>query len=315
MKHLFFIDPLEKLNIKKDSSLMMALTFRNLGGECYLLFENDFYIENKDSISFNCYTFSGSFKEDGIYLAEFKKEKAISIKLDKTVRLHMRIDPPFDTKYLRYLWMLDFLKNHSKIQVSNNPNGIMINNEKLIALALPNSLDSFIGSSYLSFEKYLSKRSSISEWILKPLDLFSGIGVSKHNKNDVLKAFKEKVTEFHGAVVAQPFLKDVYNGEIRSIYFKGEELGTILKVPPKGSFLSNIAQGAEFKPYTLSAILKDRLKEISMDLLEQGVELIAYDILGDSITEINITCPGLLVEVSSAHQKNLCENLFLGWNR
>ena len=72
MAHIFFIDPLEKLNFKKDSTLMMALTFQNAGEDCYLLFEDDFYITNRAKPHFDLYSFSGEFKEDGCYTQDGK---------------------------------------------------------------------------------------------------------------------------------------------------------------------------------------------------------------------------------------------------
>ena len=78
MAHIFFIDPLEKLNIKKDSTLMMALSFQNLGLECYLLFEKDFYVTNENDSILNLYRFNGDFKDDGCYLNSLSKSEMIS---------------------------------------------------------------------------------------------------------------------------------------------------------------------------------------------------------------------------------------------
>lgn len=313
MAHIFFIDPLEKLNIKKDSSLMMALEFKNLGHEVYMLFEKDFYINNQNENKLVVYDFEGSFKEDGIYLESFSLTDKKMFSPSKKDFIHMRIDPPFDTRYLRYLWMLDFLEKMTSVKVLNNPRGIMIHNEKLAAYSLESSVDSYIGSSeegFLNFIKHLNEI-SVDEIILKPLDLYSGIGVEKVSLNDssLKDKFNAKVKEFHGAIIAQPFIKAVYEGEHRAIYYNAEELGVIIKRPNKGEYLSNIAQGAQFEKSELSPALRALCLKISKDLLDDGVNFIAFDILGNSITEINITCPGLLVEVSYANKKNLARTI------
>jgi glutathione synthase len=119
--------------------------------------------------------------------------------------------------------------------------------------------------------------------------------------------FVEKVNELNGPVIVQPFIEAVVKGEIRSLYFKGEEIGTILKTPKEGEFLSNIAQGATFGTHELSSLARSRCEAIVKELLSYGVDWVAFDILGDAVTEVNITCPGLLVEVSYAHQKNLAD--------
>jgi glutathione synthase len=310
MAHIFFIDPLEKLNIKKDSTLMMALTFQHLGHECYLLFEKDFYITNDDDNTLKLFTFKGEFKEDGCYLDSFETTgDSVQTLFSKDV-LHMRIDPPYDSRYQRYLWMLDFLETSIGLEVLNHPLKIMKYNEKLAAYKnLEYSHLSYIGSSEDGFVKFKDKLlvEKYTAMILKPLDLFSGIGVEKVDISDpkLMEKFTQKVEEFQGAIVAQPFIEDVYNGELRSIYFDGEELGTILKKPNKGEFLANIAQGAQFEKTALPAKLKETCDKVAKELYDDGVRFIAFDLLGGALNEINITCPGLLVEVSYACKKNL----------
>jgi len=224
--------------------------------------------------------------------------------------LHMRIDPPYDQRYQRYLWMLDYLEKQTGAKVLNNPIGIMKHNEKLSAFGLKNHVESYVGSSLGAFKDFVESQNkkSITDFILKPLDLYSGIGVKKVSmKDDLVKEFNDKVTEFGGAIIAHPFLKEVLNGEYRSIYFDGELLGTILKKPKEGEYLTNIAQGALFEKVELPQNLKEECDQVSKELLKDGVRFIAFDLLGNCITEINVTCPGLIVEVSYAHNKNFSD--------
>ena len=145
--------------------------------------------------------------------------------------------------------------------------------------------------------------------ILKPLDLYSGIGVEKVaiDDHDLVAKFESKVREFEGAIITQPFQEEVYEGEIRSLYLDGVEIGTIMKKPVNGDFLANIAQGAEFHSITLPDNLKKECDEIAQEMLKDGVNFLAYDILAGAVTEVNVTCPGLLVEVSYAHNLNMAE--------
>lgn len=309
MAHIFFIDPIEKLNIKKDSTLMMALSFQARGLETYILFEKDFSISNDTEDSLMLYKFIGSFKEDGYYLESFELTSTGRYVVGAGDCLHMRIDPPYDSRYQRYLWMLDFLVERTGVEVLNMPLKIMKYNEKLVAMKnLENSHPSFVGSSVSEFHQFIKRieKDGAKEVILKPLDLYSGIGVEKAAIDDKLKdRFNKKVEEFQGAIVCQPFIEDVYNGEYRSIYFDGIELGTIIKIPNKGEFLANIAQGAAYKEKALDGDLKALCDKAAKELADDGVRFIAFDLLGGKINEINITCPGLLVEVSYACKKNL----------
>jgi glutathione synthase len=168
-----------------------------------------------------------------------------------------------------------------------------------------------VGSSLSEFLKFIKKLTPEKEFILKPLDLYQGYGVEKVNieKQNIEEIFLKKVKENNGAIVAQPFNKEVEKGEIRSLYFKGQELGSILKIPKSGEFLANIAQGASFHAIELTKNLKKECNHICSDLMNEGVDWVAFDIMGESVSEVNITCPGLLVEVSFAHNKNFAKKI------
>lgn len=306
MKHILLIDPLEKLNIKKDSSLMLALSMKKRGIKTYLLFEQDFSLQNISRLRLKVYDFDGEFKEDGVYLASLELKEPRVVDLSMNDVLHMRLDPPFDSKYLRILWMLDHYHSQG-IRVMNAPRGIMQFNEKLYAYRQEGAVPSFVGTSEELAAEFVTSLKDTDEYILKPLDLYSGIGVEK--LAEWRPRFIQKVRELGGPVVLQPFIKEVYQGEVRSIYFKGEEVGSILKVPQSGEFLSNIAQGARFYKYDLSDIARARCEKIVHELQENGVDWVAFDILNDSISEVNITCPGLLVEVSFAYGENLANKI------
>lgn len=307
MRHLLLIDPIERLNIKKDSTLMLALALQKRGIETYVLFEKDFAIDNDGVPKLTVHTFKGSLKDDQIYLASFETTGARIIDLDENDIIHMRLDPPFDSRYQRILWMLDHLVSQG-IKVMNSPRGIMVFNEKLYAYRKEGAVASYVGSNLHLAQQFVSSlKEKPSALILKPMDLYSGIGVEKLPLHNWTKRFEEKVIELQGPVIVQPFIEAVTKGEIRSLYFKQKEIGTILKTPKDGEFLSNIAQGASFHAEPLSAIARRRCETIVKELAEYGVDWVAFDILSDSISEVNITCPGLLVEVSFAMKKNLAD--------
>lgn len=309
MRHLLLIDPLARLNIKKDSTLMLALAMQRKGIETYVFFESEFGIQNQGPHKLTVHSFKGATKPDGIYLDHFETTGAKVIDLHQTDVIHMRLDPPFDSRYQRVLWMLDHLVS-SGIKVMNDPKGIMLFNEKLYAYRKEGAFPSYVGTNLKLAQKFVSSLPlKTDHLILKPMDLYGGIGVEKLPINDWEKRFEEKVVELQGPVIVQPFIAEVTKGEVRTLYFKQRELGSIMKTPKDGEFLSNIAQGATFGPHSLSKVARERCEEIVKELAPYGVDWVAFDILADSITEVNITCPGLLTEVSFAHQKNLADEL------
>ena len=313
MKHILFIDSLDKLVIKKDSSLMLALTLKKEGLDVYLMFEENLYFTNKKLEKVKLFDFSGRFKEDSYYIEEFILGDAKNLSLNKDDIFHMRIDPPFDTRYLRYLWILDLFEKRG-VKVFNSPKGILNHNEKLTAYELDQSHPSFIGTDTNGLLEFIEELHSkgFKDFIFKPLDLYQGLGIEKipfESFEQVEQAFKNKIEELKGPVVVQPFDVNVLKGEIRSLFVNGRELGSILKIPPKDKFLANIAQGASYSEYKLSSRTKAVCERLTKSLMEEGIYFVAFDIIGDNISEVNITCPGLMVEVSEACKKNLAEEM------
>jgi len=322
--HVFLIDPLEKLNIKKDSTLYMAHTLQAKGGRSLFLFEKDFYFEGKESVVWEAYSFHSEEEESGYYLKQVKLTHKSLIRWQDIDYFHMRLDPPFDARYLRYLWMLQGLKEAHKKKglrkkqksgpkLINDPAGILVFNEKILAYVQPQSHPSFVGQSFQSFWSFYQRHQKGQGIILKPLDLYQGIGVEKIPEGlefkEAEQIFNHKVKECGGSVVAQPFIKAVEKGEVRALFFDGKLLGAILKVPKQGEFLANIAQGASFGPIKLKQSVLLACKKVSRDVSKFGIRFIAFDILGDKISEANVTCPGLLVEVSKANKKNLAAEI------
>lgn len=286
---------------------MLALAMQKRGVETYLFFENDFAITNQGKQKLRVHSFKGTLKDDQIYLASFETTDEKVIELNTTDVIHMRLDPPFDSRYLRILWMLDHLVSMG-IKVMNDPRGIMQFNEKLYAYRSHGATPSYVGQNLKLAQQFVqSLNPKPSALILKPMDLYSGIGVEKLPLDNWTARFDEKVIELQGPVIVQPFVEAVTKGEIRSLFFKGKEIGTIMKTPKDGEFLSNIAQGATFFKAPLSELAVRRCEPIVNELMKHGVDWVAFDILADAISEVNITCPGLLVEVSYAYKKNLAD--------
>jgi len=308
-RHLIFIDPLEKLVTKKDSSLLLAHTLKQSGVEVYLLFESDFSYTNGSWPLLKVWDFDSDLDEKTQYLKSFEATHEQSVTLKQSDTFHFRLDPPFDSRYLRILWMLRAFEERG-LKVVNSARGLLLYNEKILAYEHASALSTLVTSDAATFSKFAKKcrDQGARALILKPLDLFQGIGVEKvelDNLESAASAFKKKVTNLGGALVVQPFSEQVYQGELRSLYFAGEELGTIIKVPPKGQFLANIAQGASYHAVELTPTQKTACDEVAQSLMKDGVPWVAFDILGESLSEVNITCPGLLVEVSSALKRNL----------
>jgi len=321
MRHFFLIDPLDKLCVEWDTTLSLVSNMKSMGKEVYLLFEKDFFYCNYLPLRFKAYEFHSTFIEVESKNTEFSLRREQSFSWGQGDVLHMRLDPPFDSRYQRILWMLKAIKK-AGVKVINDPEGIMLHNEKLYACEQKESCPSLVGSSLSAFKIFIDaiKEDNYEALILKPLDLYQGKGVervffkdvSEEKLNDI---FLTKVEQAQGAVVVQPYLKEVEQGEVRSTYFMGEELASILKLPLKGGFLANmVSSESNCLPIPLSIDQKKMCDRIAKELAQHGVHWIAFDLLGSTVSEVNVTCPGLISETCRQYKKNLYKEMVIKAN-
>ena len=315
--HIILIDPLEKLQVKKDSTLLLALNLKELGQEVTLLFEGDLVLFHATTPRERIFVhdFEGSWNGENFSVESFTVGQKRELVLHEGDTIHMRLDPPFDSRYLRFLWVLKLFEDYRGLRILNAPGGILLHNEKLTPLADSPTVPTFVGMSgeeFLVFCRNQRER-GVDEVVVRPMDLFQGLGVEKvaigGDEDEIRELFLAKVVQCRGPLLAQPFFKEVYSGEVRSIYYKDEEMGSILKIPPRGDFLANVAQGASVVPYELTKKERDLCERISKRLAVHGVDWTAFDLLGGHISEVNITCPGLLVEVSRGLGENVASKL------
>ena len=318
MRHLLLIDPLERLAVAKDSSLLLALALKESGREARVLLREDVHLVAGEGPAspparLPARDFSGSWDPGDFSVTRFDLGEPEDAPLDRGVLLHMRLDPPFDAGYLRLLWILDALSRTRGVRVMNAPRGLLLRNEKLCALG-PGGADAtptFAGSAPGPFLAFCARmrRAGHREVVVKPLDLYQGLGVERlpldGDDTALGEAFRARASRAQGALIAQPFLPEVLEGEVRSIHFKGGELGSILKVPAPGDFLANVARGASFRPHEPSRRQREACRDVARSLARDGIDWIAFDLIGDAMSEVNTTCPGLLVETSRALGRNL----------
>ena len=303
LTHLLFMDHIEKLDVKKDSTLLLALGLKEMNQRAFLLFEEGVHLGK----ALDVHDFHGRWGPT-FYIDHFEVGEKRALPLEGECLVHLRLDPPFDARYLSYLWIFKAMEERGLIRILNRASGILAHNEKLYPLGTEGGIPSFVGTSpggFLSFCRSLKER-GYGEAVLKPLNLYQGLGVEKVSlsleKEELETIFRTKA---RGPLMAQAFLEDIYRGEVRSIYMAQREVGTILKRPKPGDFLANVARGASFEEGKLTPVQRRLCEEAASDLGLDGVDWIAFDLIGDHLSEVNITCPGLLVETSCALGKNL----------
>ncbi len=210
--------------------------------------------------------------------------------------VHMRQDPPFDMGYITATHMLDHI--HPKTLVVNNPTEVRNAPEKLFVLNyrqfMPETLITRDAAEVAAFRK------AHGDIILKPLYGNGGAGVFRLSDGD--QNFSSLLELFEGAFrnepfIAQKYLKEVRKGDKRIILVDGKVAGAINRVPAENESRSNMHVGGRPEPTTLTKREHEICEAMGPDLKRRGLIFVGIDVIGDCLTEINVTSPTGIREV------------------
>ncbi|WP_421784635.1 glutathione synthase [Hyphobacterium sp.] len=201
----------------------------------------------------------------------------------------MRQDPPFDMSYITACHVLEYLKG--KTLVLNDPKWVRSSPEKLLPLDFPELIPPTLISRDLAEIKAF--RAAHKDIILKPLYGNGGAGVFRVKPDD--GNFSSMVEMFFGLnrepIIAQAFLPNVASGDRRVILIDGEPVGVINRVPQPGETRSNMHVGGRAEAAELSAADRHICETIAPVLKERDLVFVGIDVIGDRLTEINVTSP------------------------
>jgi len=285
------MDPIESVNVLADSTFVLALEAQARGHRLY------HYLPRQLSLS------------DGRVTAEArrlrvwrgrKKHAALGpverIDLARMNVILMRQDPPFDMAYITATHLLEHVSG--KVLVVNDPAAVRNAPEKLFAThfpgLMPPTLVSYDRGAILAFRK---KHRDI---ILKPLFGNGGAGVFRvtpkdENFNALLENF---AAQYREPIVVQRYLPAVRKGDKRIILIDGEPMGGVLRVPAKGEARANLHVGGKAVKTKLTRREREICAAIGPTLKSQGLIFVGIDVIGDYLTEINVTSPTGIQEIN-----------------
>jgi len=201
----------------------------------------------------------------------------------------MRQDPPFDMSYITACHILEYLKG--KTLVLNDPEWVRSSPEKIIPLDFPDIIPPTLISRDLTAIKAF--RTTHKDIILKPLYGNGGAGVFRVKPDD--SNFSSIVEMFFGInrepIIAQAFLPNVSQGDRRVILIDGDPVGVINRVPLPGETRSNMHVGGKAEAAELSEADQHICDVIGPVLKQRGLVFVGIDVIGDRLTEINVTSP------------------------
>jgi len=293
MKLLFILDPYASLNVAKDTSLALMREAAARGYSLSVCQQHDVYLRNQ-IVHFNTQAFQFAEGERWYALEAVKA----SLPSDFDVIL-MRKDPPFDNEYLYSTYLLELAEQQGG-HIINHPSAVRSWNEKLSVAKFPQFCPEFlVTSSHQRIQEFLNIHQDI---IVKPLDGMGGAGIFRITESDPnINVILETVTNFgKQTIMAQQYLPAIKQGDKRIIVIDGKPLPYALaRIPKAGETRGNLAAGGKGVAQLLTARDIDIATTVGKVLKEEGLFFVGLDVIGDYLTEINVTSPTGMVEIAA----------------
>ncbi|WGO82925.1 glutathione synthase [Arsenophonus apicola] len=290
------MDPISTIKIKKDSSFAMLLEAQHRGYEIHYLEMGDLYLLQGEAYGHTKQLIN--IKQDTMQWYEFGAEQDIALKnLDVIL---MRKDPPFDTEYIYATYILERAEQAGSFIV-NKPQSLRDCNEKLFTAWFAKlTPDTLVTRNNKKLREFHQKYGDV---IFKPLDGMGGASIFRLTKDDPnVSVIIETLTQ-HGQrfCMAQDYLPAIKEGDKRVLVVDGEPVPYCLaRIPAQGETRGNLAAGGSGEARPLTGSDWKIARTVAPILKEKGLIFVGLDIIGDRLTEINVTSPTCIREIEAA---------------
>lgn len=298
------MDPIERISYKKDSSMAMLWAAKARGWTLH-------YFEMQD-----LYQVDGEARGRGRQLDVFQDPErwfAFGQDVDLPLReldvILMRKDPPFDNEFVYATYLLEQAERGGTL-VINRPASLRDCNEKFFATLFPELAPPTLVSRRADIIREFAR--SHGDVILKPLDGMGGSSVFRHREGDPnLSVILETLTA-HGTqqIIAQRYLPGIKDGDKRILMIDGEPVDYCLaRIPAQGETRGNLAAGGRGVAQPLSARDREIAATVGPELRKRGLLFVGLDVIGEHLTEINVTSPTCIREIDAAYDTRIAERL------
>ena len=284
MKVAVQMDHVSKLNIKGDTTLALCLEAQEREFKLYqYLPDNLTFVDGKLKVLVE----ELKLFDDNVDFFELGEPFVDDLNSFDTVL--MRQEPPFDMHYITYTHLLDHLDK--RVRVINNPVSVRNSPEKLLVTHFIDLMPKTIISKNFSEIKEFSNKQS--KEVLKPLYGKGGEGIILLEADEQM--FDKKLEDFlsneYEPIMVQEYLPIVKKGDKRIILINGEPVGCLNRVPAEGEFRSNLGVGGLPELSELSSRDIEICQRIRKTLIDYDLYFVGIDVIGEYLTEINVTCP------------------------
>ena len=296
------MDPLNKLHHESDSSLILAKEAQNRGHKIFIYEPKDLTLKDNQLFA-NVSSLKIIKKKKYV----FKKGKKHIINLSSINVLLIRQDPPFNINYITTTYLLEHL--NSKTLIINNPKSIRDAPEKLHVTYFKNlTPPTLISQDEIEIKKFIKKNKNL---IVKPLYEKGGKGIFKIASSDknIRKKILNIIKKEKIPIIVQKYIPQIKEGDKRVILFNGKPVGIMKRVPAKNEIRANLSRGGTAKKTILTTKDKFICKKLKPWLKKEGLFFAGIDIIGNYLTEINVTSPTGIVEINQLENTQL-EKIF-----
>lgn len=299
----FIMDPIVGLNLKKDSTLAMLRAVQLRGWKIHCLDSSELFLKDSQTWGrFRSVSLSSAFVESLDHKRAdnnwFQLGEVGELPLCEFDVVFMRKDPPFNMQYIYTTYLLE--KAQDTTLIVNDPQSLRNCNEKLFATNFPQCCPPLIVSAHSEPIRDFQKEQG--HMVLKKLDGMGGSSVFRVMDGDPnLGVIIETLTDQgREPIMAQQYLPEISDGDKRILIVNGKPLDYALaRIPKKGEARANLAAGGTGRGQPLSERDRWIANEIGPELVKRGLMFVGIDVIGDYLTEINVTCPTCIRELDT----------------
>ncbi len=292
------MDDIKTIDYKSDSTFIIGIEGQRRNYKLFYYHPNDLFIDR------------GIVKASGFFIELIDQKKnyykflsdKLSVKLEEFKFIFLRQDPPFNMHYITSTFLLDFLPKSTI--VVNNPKAVRNSAEKI----LPFKFKEFMPPTLISqkTEEIKNFFKIHKDIITKPLYGNGGEGINRSHNNNI-EGIDLDSDYFEMPIMAQKYIPEICEGDRRIIFFDGEYVGSVARIPLEGNIKANFHAGGIAKKTGLVFRDQQIIEKIGKELKKLDLFFVGIDIIGDYLTEINVTSPTGIKQINKLNNTKLEE--------